>query len=90
MTYLDQSEIAANFAMTQRVAQCAAEQGIPDADVWANDNRRIWAATPGWADAWASAQAGHPEPTDGYDPGKDEAVITDQMILSQVQSMKPA
>jgi hypothetical protein len=93
MSYLDQSEIAGNAFMFSRVAQCAAQQGEADPDSWTNVNRRIWAASPGWDAAWASAQAAHesdPPPGPGetaYDPGADEAVITDQMILSQVQSM---
>lgn len=94
MSYLDQSAIASNHAMTERVAQAAAEDGIPDPDTWTTDNRRTWAAAPGWDDAWASALASHP-PTNppqypAYDPGQDEAVITDGMILSQVQSMNTA
>jgi len=93
MTYLDQSEIAASGSMFSRVAQCAAQQGVPDPDDWTHINRRIWSAAPGWDDAWASAQAAHegdPSPGPGdpvYDPGADNAVITDAMILSQVQSM---
>ena len=93
MAYLDQSEIAANNAMLQRVSQCAAEQGETAPDDWANINRRIWAAAPGWAAAWAYAQATHPPDPDkpdapAYDPGADETVITDDMILSQVQAMR--
>jgi hypothetical protein len=97
MTYLDQSEIGANSAMFSRVAQCAAQQGETSPDDWTNINRRIWSAAPGWDDAWASAKAAHPpEPPDietpglaapAYDPGADHAVITDEMILSQVQAM---
>lgn len=86
MTYLDQSEIAASMTMTARVAQCAAEQGIENPDGWTSENRRVWASAPGWADAWASAQVAH-EDNPVYDPGKDEAVITDAMILGQVQAM---
>lgn len=89
MTYLDQSELATNASMLARVAQCAAEQGEKNPDNWAVENRRAWAAAPGWDAAWASAQASHPHDPDqpAYDPGADEAVITDAMILSQVQSM---
>lgn len=94
MSYLDQSEIAANSSMLSRVAQCAAQQGVTNADDWTNVNKRTWAAAPGWDAAWASAKASHPPPTDPglavpYDPGADEAVITDAQILSQVQSMLP-
>jgi hypothetical protein len=95
MSYLDQSEIAENLSMVHRVAQCAAQQGEADPDGWAQTNRRVWAAAPGWDAAWASAQASHPPgtpdaPAEWYDPGADEAVITDEMILSQIQSMLPA
>lgn len=100
MSYLVQSVIAENVAMNKRVAQCAAEQGLPlpppegsphylsSPDQWAADNRRYWSAAPGWADAWASSLASHAG-NSAYDPGIDEAVITDAMILSQVQSMVP-
>ena len=92
MSYLTQSEIASNEAMHERVAQAAAEQAIADPDTWATDHRREYAAAPGWGDAWASAHASHPPPEPPeyaapYDPGTDEAVITDAMILSWVQSV---
>jgi hypothetical protein len=87
MTYLVQSQIADNFSMKTRVAQCAAQEGIADADEWTAENARIWAAAPGWDAAWASAEATHEDDKDSYDPGADEAVITDQMILGQVQKM---
>ena len=86
MTYLVQSAIAGNQSMTARVAQCAAEQDVENPDAWTSSNRRTWAAAPGWADAWASALALH-EDNPSYDPGADEAVITDAMILGQVQAM---
>jgi hypothetical protein len=88
VTYLNQAEIAVNFSMITRVAQCATQEGVPDADDWTATHSREWAAAPGWDEAWASAQASHEDDTDMYDPGADEAVITDQMILGQVQSMK--
>lgn len=88
MTYLGQAEISSNHSMNNRVAQCAAEQGISEPDQWTSTNRRTWAAAPGWADAWASALASH-EDNPTYDPGADEAVITDAMILGQVQVMMP-
>jgi len=85
MGYLTQNTIAYNGSMFGRMAQAAAEEGIPDPEVWAGDTRRIWAASPGWDDAWESALATDPD----ADPGTNEAVITDGMILSQVQSMNP-
>ena len=86
MTYLVQSQIATNPAMYSRVAQCAAQQGIDEPEPWTQTNRREWAAAPGWDDAWSSALASHEDEL--YDPGSDEAVITDQMILGQVQAMQ--
>lgn len=98
MGYLTQDEIAANVAMQHRVAQAFAQEfvvnGAPqdpmtlrpyDPDRYTMERRREWAASPGWEAAWASAKVTHPEPE--YDPGTDEGVITDGMILSQVQAM---
>jgi len=94
MSYLTQNEIASSTAMLNRVAQAAAEENLgSDPDRWTYENRRDWASAPGWDDAWESYKVGNPptgEPGEVYDPGLDEGVITDGMILSQVQSMIPA
>jgi len=86
--YLTQTDIAHNSAMLNRVAAAAATEGAADAGVdpftWAAEWALVWAAAPGWADAWDSAKA-----SDIADPGRDESVITDTMILSQVQAMEP-
>lgn len=87
MSYLNQDEIGGNQAMMARVAQAAAEEGNEDPDGWMFANRRFWASAPGWDDAWASAKVSHPGEDPPYDPGRDEAVITDGMILAQVQAM---
>ena len=92
MSYLTQSAISGSYGMIQRVAQCAAAEADNaefdgDPDVWTYENRRTWAAAPGWDAAWESAMVGHPDPA--YDPGMDEAVITDGMILAAVQSLLP-
>lgn len=87
MTYLVQNEISESPAMRNRVAQAASEQGITeDPDSWTYNFRRKWAAAPGWADAWSSYHVGNPG---SADPGAVESVITDGMILSQIQSMVP-
>lgn len=92
MSYLTQNEIANNRAMLDRVAQAAASEDVSsDPDRWTYENRRDWAAAPGWSEAWESFKASHP-PVEGEpaaDPGLDEGVITDGMILSQVQAMAP-
>lgn len=87
MTYLTQNEISSNVSMTGRVAQAATLEGKgTDGDGWTYENRRVWASAPGWSEAWESARASHPDDPE-YDPGADEAVITDGMILSQIQGM---
>lgn len=88
MGYLTQNTIANNGYMFGRISQAAAEEGLANPEGWTSDNRRKWAAAPGWDDAWESAMVSHPEDPE-YDPGRDEAVITDGMILAQVQSMNP-
>lgn len=85
MSYLTQAAIASNGAMHNRIAQAAATEGNPEPDAWAAVNARKWAAAPGWDAAWESALAADPD----ADPGTNEAVITDAMILSQYQSMNP-
>lgn len=85
MSYLTQSRIAINTAMFNRVAQAAATEGFAEPDAWTGTHARTWAASPGWDGAWESSLASHPDP--GYDPGTDEAVITDGMILSEVQAI---
>jgi hypothetical protein len=109
VSYLTQNEIAQNFAMNNRVAQAATSEDLPsfpsdpsnpespmvqtNADSWTVENRRTWAAAPGWDAAWESAKVSHPADPEApvgtplYDPGMDESVITDSQILSQVQAM---
>lgn len=90
--YLTQSKISEDAYITARIAQCAAQQGCAqdgiDPDTWAREWRRVWASSPGWDGKWESALA-RPDNPPGYLPGADEAVITDQDILSQVQAMMP-
>jgi hypothetical protein len=69
--------------MRQRVAACAAQEGVQSPERWAEDNALMWASAPGWDTAWEYALATDPE----SDPGLNEAVITDGMILAQVQFM---
>jgi hypothetical protein len=92
--YLTQGLIANDTDMLSRVAQAAAQEGVAaagiDPDIWTWEWRRVWAAAPGWSEAWESALAAHPPETEpDYRPGADPAVITDPQILSQVQSMTP-
>ncbi len=84
MGYWDISQMAQSGDLTLRVQACAAQE-LPAGEnpyVWTGDHILDLAAQPGWAEAWASALAGGNE-----NPGRDEAVITDGMILSGVQSL---
>jgi len=81
--YLTIAVLTESGSMQRRVTACAAtEDYAGDPVQWTYDNRYGWAAAPGWAAAWDSAVAGGIA-----DPGADPAVITDGMILSQVQGM---
>lgn len=88
--YSTQAAIADDPAMKARVAQCSAQEGCAtaglDPDLWTYEWRRVWSSAPGWDAAWESALAGDPP---NESPGTDPAVISDAMILGQVQSMMP-
>ena len=88
MTYLTQSIIADDPYMRLRVSSCAAQEGSWEVginpDEWTSEWRKIWASAPGWDAAWESAVAG-----EVAEPGSDPGVVTDPMILSQVQAMMP-
>jgi hypothetical protein len=75
-----------NGSLRGRLAAAAASEPTPldpaDPETWAYQFRYQLCSAPGWDDAWASAAAGGVQ-----DPGADEAVITDGMILSQVQAV---
>jgi hypothetical protein len=101
-SYLSISEIAGDKNMTERMNAAVTQQqylgninvSVPNYSAayapigWVQDNRYVWAASPGWGAAWDSALAAHPPETEpDYEPGKDPAVITDGMILSTVQAL---
>lgn len=88
MTYTSVVEMTMSQALLNRVAACAADEGVPSNPLmWAQQN--IWAvvtADTGWSAAWDSARANS---SDNYNPdtGARDDVITDSMILSVVQPM---
>jgi hypothetical protein len=95
-TYLSISDIAGDQWMRERMLAAATQQSYlgsaplvqPTAFQWVDNNRYVWAASPGWGAAWDSALAAHPPDTEpDYRPGRDPAVITDGMILSTVQQL---
>lgn len=83
MSYYTQALLAQDQDIILRCTAAAAREGIPDPAYWAQT--RLWqlSAQPGWDDAYASALASKVE-----NPGRDEGVITDHMILSAVQALK--
>lgn len=82
MSYLFQAKIANDGNISQRVTACVALEGVEEAEGWAWSHRWKLSAQPGWSNAYASAVANGIE-----EPGADESVITDSMILSAVQSI---
>lgn len=92
-SYLTIAAVAVDGLMNQRVLACATQQahlgnvpGIVDPPLWVTTNAYVWAASPGWAEAWDYArQTNWDDAT--YQPGRDPAVITDGMILATVQAL---
>jgi hypothetical protein len=83
MTYNSIADMAGNIPLRQRCTAAAAQENKPKPyEGWVDDHRWELAATPGWSEAWDSAVAGG-----NPNPGADEAVITDGMILAAVQPM---
>jgi hypothetical protein len=82
MAYYDQALLTQDGDFYLRLGACAeVEQDLEPGLVWASTHQASIAAAPGFADAYASALAsGVPN------PGRDPAVISDQMILSAVQA----
>lgn len=85
MTYSDIATITESPSLRRRLTAAAAqEHKTPPYESWVAQNIWAIAASPGWADAWASAVAGGVT-----DPGANESVITDGMILAVVQPIPP-
>ena len=82
MGYLDIANMTQNGALVRRLTAAAAQEGEAEPEGWVQAHRWTLCAAPGWADAWGSAEA-----SGVADPGADESVITDPMILSEVQAI---
>jgi len=91
-SYLAISEIADDTHMTNRMTACVAQQAelnslpVSDAVGWTMQNRFVWASSPTWGEKWESAKVTHVD-DEGYEPGRDGAVITDGDILATVQHL---
>ena len=87
MGYRDIAAMTVSTSLIARLTAAAAEEHKQKPyDGWVGAHVWELASTPGWDNAWASALAAHPDDPD-YDPGNDEGVITDGMILAAVQPM---
>lgn len=86
MSYMIIADMTESRGLHRRLTACAAEQGVTNPAKWVQDNTWLLAVSPGWRGAWASALA-VPDRPDGYDPGADEAVITDDDIRARVQPL---
>lgn len=96
-TYLAISQVANDEHLLERMRAAVTQQwhlGAIDLGIdgnnasnviaWVTNNRYLWAASPGWGEAWAYALASNNE-----SPGTDAGVITDAMILATVQALAP-
>jgi len=83
MSYSTQADMAQDPLLQRRVAACAATQGIGEPLEWSAASMWQLSAEPGWDAAYSSALA-----AENPAPGRDEAVISDPMILSAVQALK--
>jgi hypothetical protein len=97
------SEIADDEFMQKRVTACVIQQleagntpklamgvmvvpGVLPATDWVDKNRYVWAASPSWGEKWKYAQDSHNADA-SYQPGADDAAITDADILATVQHL---
>jgi hypothetical protein len=88
-TYLAISQIANSESMRERMRAAITQQSrlgnapmVQNPLQWVDNNRYVWAAAPGWGEAWKYALDSGNE-----NPGGDEAVITDGMILATIQEL---
>lgn len=90
MTYADQHAMSRDSDLVARITACAATQELPPGPLFTRGGPREWVsrnairvtAKPNWPEAWASAIA-----ASVVNPGLDQGVISDGMILSAVQAV---
>jgi hypothetical protein len=86
MAYFDIALLAGDQDFLNRVTAAYAQELTADSVLpmdpftWVHQRRWVFASTPGFGDAYASALA-----NDNPAPGQDPSVITDGQILSAVQ-----
>lgn len=81
--YSTHGDIATDYEIRKRVTACAAQEGLTNPQAWTQSV--IWNLVKSdWIAAWESAVAGGTIPEDEL--GRNEAVVTEGMILSSVQA----
>lgn len=80
MSYTTLARLAQDNTLMTRVSACAATQKVAQPSQWVWEKQWVLATQPGWDEAYAAAIT-----ADNADPGADEAVITDSMILTAVK-----
>ena len=87
MSYNSIAQIASSPSLMNRVAAAAADEGEHSPQEWAQKNAWVYAAQPGWAEAWDYALE---TATDDNNPdtGARPGVINDSMILAAVQEIR--
>lgn len=92
-SYLSIAAIANNKFMIERMYAAVTQQqhlGSINIDqtpvTWVDINNYVWASSPSWGEKWSYALDSHPDDPN-YDPGKDDAVITDEDILATIQAL---
>ena len=84
MSYATMAAMAHDGDLRERIAACAAQEGVTSIHPTAWADAHLWqlAASPGWDEAYSYAVA-----TGVQHPGLSDAVITDGMILATVQPL---
>jgi hypothetical protein len=83
MSYNTVADIYDSMSLRRRMYAAAAEEHKePNPTEWVDVNAWALASSPGWEAAWDSAVAGGIT-----DPGAEDGVITDGMILGAVQPL---
>jgi hypothetical protein len=85
VSYKTQALLAKDNQLLDRVTACAASEGLHEPGNWAYFHRWQLSAEPGWDAAYSYAVTANTP-----NPGNDEGVITDGMILTSVQAMVTA
>lgn len=85
MSYNIIARMASDYAFRQRLYACAGVSKVKDSQVWVDQN--IWNII-GDADMAAAYQLAIEK--SNPQPGTDESVITDEMILNKITSLQPS